>query len=61
VQESALLAAPAVGADPQIFETLYQDATDAPFTLLMSPFALLAQVERDLLVALGDDKALLRP
>lgn len=42
--------APAVGEEPQLFESVLA-SDDGPMTLLMSPFALLAQTERELLAA----------
>lgn len=50
VPRAACADAPAVGEEPQLFESVLT-ADDGPMTLLMSPFALLAQTERQLLAA----------
>jgi len=50
VPRASLVEAPAVGKDPQLVEQLLIPH-DSPMTLLLSPFALLAQAERDLLAA----------
>ncbi|KQX23267.1 MULTISPECIES: chemotaxis protein CheW [unclassified Sphingomonas] len=50
VPRAARSDAPAVGEEPQLFESLLT-ADGGPMTLLMSPFALLAQTERHLLAA----------
>jgi purine-binding chemotaxis protein CheW len=61
VPAASLLVAPAIGAEPQMFDKLVVEAADTPFTLLVSPFALLAQAERELLEAIGMDEAVPRP
>jgi len=65
VPATALLDAPATCDDPQLFEALLADDSDAvgegAMTLLLSPFALLARTQRDMLAALGSGKGSLTP
>lgn len=65
VPAAALLDAPATGDDPQLFETLLADDGDADgegaMTLLLSPFALLARTQRDMLAALVSEKGDVTP
>lgn len=61
VPATALLEAPATGDDPQLFETLLDSDGDSAMTLLLSPFALLARTQRDMLVALGSGKDITVP